>query len=279
MPPRSVEAAAPFRSLLYREPWLYDLVFPADDRLGGMCRQAWGRYLATVPRSVLDVGCGTGRLLQSLSTDVPECWGVDLLASNIEYARSVRPGLRLFQDDMRSFRLGRTFDAVTSFGNALSYALTDQDLRRTVESYRAHAHRGTLLIVDVLNARSYLDGDGFRERIESRVDTPEFRASAVSIHSLDRARRLLVRTRVWRIPGRPDVEDHAEYRLLYPEELAALLEVGGFEVVGLFDNRELLSSGLRGAVAAPDASGMSGRKLYCFARRRIGTRTTFTEET
>jgi hypothetical protein len=30
---------------------------------------------------------------------------------------------------MRTVRLGRTFDLVTSFGNALSYALLDEDLR------------------------------------------------------------------------------------------------------------------------------------------------------
>jgi hypothetical protein len=170
---------------------------------------------------------------------------------------------------MRTVRLGRTFDLVTSFGNALSYALTDDDVARTMDTYAAHAHAGTLLIVDALNARSYLDGDGFRERIDGRVDVPGLRATSVAMHVLDRRARLLKRTRVWRIPGRSDVEDYAEYRLLYPDELAGGLDAAGFAMLALFDNREFRSSDLRGATTgASDPGGMRGRKLYAFARRR-----------
>jgi len=259
-----------FRSLLYTEPRLYDLVFPdADGSVGRMCREAFRRYGPLAPASALDIGCGTGRHLAALAETIAECWGVDLLEANVAYARSARPQLHVVQGDMRTVRLGRTFDVVTSLGNALSYALTDGDLARTVDTYAAHAHRGTLLILDVLSARSYLDGDGFRERIEGSVETPEFRATSVATHVLDRAARILKRTRVWRIPGRPLVEDYAEYRLLYPDEMVPLLEGGGFEVLELFDNREFRSSDLAGTIpAAPDLAGMRGRKLYVFARRR-----------
>jgi hypothetical protein len=124
-------------------------------------------------------------------------------------------------------------------------------------------------MVDVLNARCYLEGDGFKERIEGRVDTPEFQATSVSTHTLDRAARLLKRTRVWHIPGQPSVEDYAEYRLVYPDELTRLLEAAGFEMLGLYDNREFRSSDLTGTIgAAPDLGGMRGRKLYVFASRR-----------
>jgi SAM-dependent methyltransferase len=259
-----------FRSLLYTEPRLYDLVFPdADENTGRMCQEAVRRYTPAPPTSALEIGCGSGRQLEALARIVPECWGVDLLDSNVAYARSARPHLHVVQGDMRTVRLGRSFDLVTSFGNALSYALTDGDLARTVDTYAAHAHRGSLLILDVLNARSYLDADGFQERIEGRVDTPEFQATSVATHTLDRAARLLKRTRVWRIPGRSPVEDYAEYRLLYPDELSRRLEAGGFTVLGVFDNREFRSSDLAGTITtAPDIAGMRGRKLYAFARRR-----------
>jgi SAM-dependent methyltransferase len=257
-----------FRSLLYTEPRLYDLVF-ADDTVGAMCLEACRRYLPGPPRSTLDVGCGTGRHLELLAATVSECWGVDLLDSNVAYARTVRPRLRVVQGDMRTVRLGRTFDLVTSVGNVLSYALTDEDLARTAETYAAHARPGALLVVDALNARAYRDGGGFRERTESRVDTPELAATAVSVHRLDRAARRLTRTRVWRIAGRPDVEDYAEYRLLEPEELRRLLERAGFDVHALHDNREFRETDLTGAPgAAIDVGGMRGRKLYAFALRR-----------
>jgi SAM-dependent methyltransferase len=256
-----------FRSLLYSEPHLYDLVFP-DDTVGAMCREAFRRYLPAPPRSALDLGCGTGRHLATLAADVADCWGVDLLDTNVAYARAVRPGLHVVQGDMRTVRLGRTFELVTSFGNALSYALTDADLARTAATYAVHAAPGALLAVDALNARAYLEGDGFRERIEGHVQAPGFTATSVATHTLDRAARRLARRRVWHIAGRPDVEDHAEYRLLEPDELQALLERAGFTVLGLYDNREFRASDLTGARgAAPDPGGLRGRKLYVFARR------------
>src|SRR5262245_41304095 len=259
-----------FRRLLYSEPRLYDLVFPDADRATErMCREAFRRYLPAPPASALDIGCGSGRHLAALAESILECWGVDLLESNVPYPQATRPRLHVVQGDMRTVRLGRVFDVVTSLGNALSYALTDADLADTMSTYAAHAHAGTLLIVDVLNARSYLDGDGFMERIDGRVDTPEFQATAVAKHSLDRSTRILRRTRVWQIAGRPSVEDYAEYRLLYPDELVRLLEGAGFDGIDLYDNREFRSSDLKGAIgAAPDLTGMRGRKLYVFARKR-----------
>ena len=257
------------RNLLYDEPRLYDLAFPdAGDTMGRMCREAFARYLSGPPGSVLDIGCGTGRLLESLAATIGECWGVDYAESNVAYARSARPQLTVRQGDMRTVRVGRRFDAVTCFGNALSYALTDGDLARTTESLAAHAHPGSLLMVDVLNARCYLEGVGFRERIDGSVDTPEFRATSVSMHSLDRSGRLLRRTRVWSIPGREEVEDYAEYRLLYPEELRDLVEAAGFEIVGMYDNRDFRATDLTGHAATSDVGGMGGRKLYTFALKR-----------
>lgn len=258
-----------FWSLLYRDPQLYDLVFPdADETIGAMVRTAIGRYVPSRPRSMLDMGCGTGRHLELFAGTIPECYGVDLLESNIIYARSVRPGITFQVGDMRTIRLGRTFDLVTCLGNVLSYALSDRDLTDTVSTFATHAHGGTLLVVDALNARAYLNADGFQERIEGRVETPGFQATSVSFHELDRTARILKRRRIWRIAGQADVEDYAEYRLLLPEEVQPLLESGGFRVLGMYDNRQFQPTDLTGAItAAPDVGGMRGRKLYAFASK------------
>jgi len=259
-----------FRNLLYREPHLYELVFPEHDgSTSRMVCTAIDRWLSAPPRSVLDLGCGTGRHLGGWAKAIPECYGVDLLESNIVYAKARHPGITFQVGDMRAVRLGRTFDLVTCLGNALSYALGDDDLNDTVGTFAVHAHTGTLLIVDPLNARTYLEGNGFRDRIEGRVDAPGFTATSVSLHQLDRQARVLRRTRTWHIVGRADEEDYAEYRLLLPEEVQRLLETAGFEMLGMYDNREFRPTGLTGRITTgPDAAGMRGRKLYTFARKR-----------
>jgi hypothetical protein len=184
----------------------------------------------------------------------------------------VRAGIAFQVGDMRTVRLGRTFDLVTCLGNTLSYALTDQDLADVVSTFAAHAHSGTLIVADPLNARTYLEGGGFEERIEGHVATPEFTATSVSVHDLDREARVLKRARIWHIMGQPDVEDYAEYRLLFPEEVQQMLEAGGFQVLG-YDNREFKSTNLTGTItAASDVGGMRGRKLYVFARKLLTVR-------
>ena len=188
-------------SLLYTEPRLYDLVFPdTDGGLERMCRDAFRRYMPASPASALDIGCGTARTLDALADTVADCWGVDLLDTNVRYARSTRPRLHVVQGDMRACGSARTFDLVTSFGNALSYAITDDDVARTMDTYAAHAHGGTLVIVDALNARSYLDGDGFRERIDGSVDSRGSGRRPSRCTSWTAARGFSSARRVWRIP-------------------------------------------------------------------------------
>jgi SAM-dependent methyltransferase len=244
------------RNLLYREPWLYEAVYPEPrEETPEMCRRMFSRFLPAPPTSILDVGCGTGRDLASLSRDGADCLGVDFLPAMVEFARRTRPQLRFELGDMRSVRLGRTFDAILCMGSALMYALTDDDLRATFRTFDAHAHPGTLLVLDLNNAASYLAGGGFVAESEVRIDAPGFHAVARVKNTLDRRRQRLVRTRVWSLPDREEIVDHCQYRLIFPAELEHLASDFGFRMVGVYDNKEL------------EDSDLSGPRLYAAAAR------------
>jgi SAM-dependent methyltransferase len=235
------------RNLLYRSPQFYELVYPEpNDETPTMCRRLFTRYLAQPPRSILDIGCGTGRDLDSLSKQCPDCWGVDYLPEMVEYARTQRPRLHIQVGDMRSIRLGRSFDVVMCMGSAFMYALTDADINQTLDTFAAHSHPGTLLILDINNAAGFLGGGHFKPTSEFHVSVPGFTAHARSMHSFDRRKQLLVRRRIWTIEGQGEVEDFCEYRLFFPAELEHLLGERGYRVAGMFDNKQLQETELSG---------------------------------
>ena len=234
-------------NFLYRNPEFYELLYPEpDEATSRMCLRMFSRYLPQPPRSILDVGCGTGRDLDVLSRVCPDCWGIDAVQKNIEYAKKIRPHLHLEVTDMRTARLGRTFNVVMCMGSTLMYALTNQDVESVLETFRVHAHPDTLLILDVRNAASFLGGGTFKERTSTDVNLPNLSGRAIALHSFDYRKQLLIRRRTWHIHGQADVEDFCQYRLFFPAELEHLLSEKGFKIAGMFDNKELRETDLSG---------------------------------
>jgi len=245
------------RNLLYDQPELYELIYPDPDEVTpNYCLRAWAAYLPAPPRSVLDIGCGTARDLNVLSRRIPDCWGVDFQERAIAYATRLRPHLRLVQGDMRSLQLGRTFDAIISFGSTLLYALEQDDLTATLSSVARHAHPGTLLLLDLTNASAFLPGGRASTSRSIATDVPGFTAMAQHTITFDRTRQHFIRERVWTIPGSEKVSDFCRYRMLFPQELRALLGAAGWEVLGMWDNQQLT------------ATDLTGPTLYVAARLR-----------
>ena len=73
------------------------------------------------PRSVLDAGCGTGRVAIELSRHGVEVVGVDVDCSMIDEARRRAPELDWAEADLAHLSLRRTFDLVVLAGNVLLF--------------------------------------------------------------------------------------------------------------------------------------------------------------
>ena len=73
--------------------------------------------MTLAPGSVLDAGCGTGRLAQELDRRGVEVVGVDADESMIAAARRRRPDLAWVIADIGDLELDRTFDVVAMAGN------------------------------------------------------------------------------------------------------------------------------------------------------------------
>ena len=69
------------------------------------------------PATVLDAGCGTGRVAIELARRGVRVTGVDADPSMLTTARRLAPGLEWIDADLATLDLGRTFDVVLLAGN------------------------------------------------------------------------------------------------------------------------------------------------------------------
>jgi SAM-dependent methyltransferase len=72
---------------------------------------------ARAPGSVLDAGCGTGRVAIELARRGIEVVGVDVHHSMLGTARARSPEITWVESDLVGLDLGRTFDVVVMAGN------------------------------------------------------------------------------------------------------------------------------------------------------------------
>ncbi|MFF0174066.1 class I SAM-dependent methyltransferase [Micromonospora profundi] len=110
-------------------------------------------------RSVLDVACGTGEHLRRLAAAFPEVAGLELSPAMCTVAEAKLPSGTVHVGDMRSFALGREFDAVCILTGTIGYARDVDELCATVRTMAAHLAPGGVLVIDPWwSPDTFLDG-------------------------------------------------------------------------------------------------------------------------
>ena len=98
------------------------------------------------PHSVLDAGCGTGRVAVELARRGIEVVGVDLDDEMLDAARAKAPDIAWICDDLATLDLGRGFDVVAMPGNVLLFC-RPEDRSGVVRKCAAHVGPAGRLIV------------------------------------------------------------------------------------------------------------------------------------
>ena len=150
---------------------------------------------STRPFSVLDAGCGTGRIAIELACRGMDIVGVDLDVRMLDRAREQAPDLDWRLGDLATVDLGRTFDLILLAGNVMLF-LTPGTETQVVRNLARHLAPGVKLVAGFQIGRTalgiaYYDaaataaGLTLRERWATWEGAPWTATSqyAVSIHS------------------------------------------------------------------------------------------------
>jgi SAM-dependent methyltransferase len=129
---------------------LYDLMYAGRKDYAGEAARVTALIRDRKPdaTTLLDVACGTGGHLTSFVNDFHDVVGLDLSEAMVARAKRRLPDVQLLQADMRSFDLGRTFDAAVCLFSSVGYLSTVTDLRDAIRSMGQHLVPGGVLVVE-----------------------------------------------------------------------------------------------------------------------------------
>lgn len=138
-----------------RNPWLasqsdprgesYDAAFARKAASGDDVHGEATFVESLAPRTVLDAGCGTGRVAVELARRGIDVVGVDLDPGMLDAARRKAPELSWVEHDLSSVDLDRRFDVVVAAGNVMIF-LTPGTERAVVANLARHLAPTGLLV-------------------------------------------------------------------------------------------------------------------------------------
>jgi len=211
-----------------------------------LIERAFGRFDST-PRSILDIGCGTGSHALELARRGYNCTGVDLSEAMLDEAArktaiaDVEHAPRWIRGDARTFDAGGTFDAAIMMFAVVGYLTANDDVLAGLRNVRQHLQPGALFICDFWYGPAVLS-----VRPSERVRTlrngagQTIRAASTAVDSLHHTAD--VSFRLWTIEGDRflgETKETHRMRYFFPQEFKMLLELAGFESLSLSTFPEL----------------------------------------
>ena len=243
------------RPPLYETPWLYESLFhPGLQDLG-----FYGPWALACQGPVLELGCGTGRLLWPLKKTGVPVEGLDASPAMLQACREEgeRLGLDapLHAGDWRDFDLGRRFAGIYLPFNGLQHLQSAADLGAFFERVRAHLEPGGRFALDLHLPQATLLARDPDERygVEEGPVGPKGERVIAEQSRYDALTQVLEQTWTLALPDGNTQPLSLSLRQFFPQELKNLLAAQGFEILrheGGFERESLGNQSLKQVVEA-----------------------------
>ena len=221
--------------------------------------------VGSIPANVLDLGCGSGRHLESFPPTVIKC-GVDMSDAMLTVARNRNiPNTSFVQADIGDFQATESFDLIYSFFHVMSYQTTERDLGRALTTMHNNLTANGLAVFDFWH-RSAWDNDPPVTRMTARENSL-VQVKRVSSPNIDQLTGLVsISMDIFVRESRMDEEmyvhfsEHHDMRAYTLQELSLAAKIAGLRIVmcgpWMTTTRQLASSDWYGWIALQKISAL-----------------------
>lgn len=194
------------------------------------------RGYAPNAKTILDLGCGTGRHAKLLSEKGYMVHGIDMSEEMLSEAErlSTKDNLTFSLGDVRSARLNKKFDVVTSLFHVMSYQVTNKDLTNALITAFEHLDENGIFIFDCWYGPAVLtDRPTVRIKRLNDAEVEIIRIAEPEVHTsenvVDVNYQILIRRR---LNGKTTIlkETH-KMRYLFIPEVKAILDQVNFKML------------------------------------------------
>jgi SAM-dependent methyltransferase len=209
-------------------PWFHLLTPPAEyaDEAAAVL-ELLREHVDGPLETLLELGSGGGNMASHMRRDL-RLTLTDLSPQMIELSRTINPDTEHLVGDMRTLRLGRTFDAVL-IHDAICYMTTESDLRAALATAYEHLRSGGVAV---------FEPDHVRERFQPETDYGGEDGPARPDGALGRALRYLE----WKTdPDPADTTYQVDYALLLRRDDGSVEVRQDRHIEGLFSTETWLA--------------------------------------
>ncbi|OYX84642.1 MAG: SAM-dependent methyltransferase [Flavobacteriales bacterium 32-34-25] len=108
------------------------------------------------PKSILEIGSGTGNLAQRFIKNKQNYTGLDYSKRMISISKKRNPNCHFIHGDMRDFNLENKVDAIIITSRSTSYLITNNDINDTFSSLHQNLTTNGVIIFDFIDANRFI---------------------------------------------------------------------------------------------------------------------------